>query len=272
MPRRAEPRRALKRSSRSAGRARPARARSSGTRTPAGARAESPSRPAAPVRERAQDVLASLRRLASARIRDEMVPRYGNHAAKALGVPMGAMQRLAKGLGTDHALAAALWQTGWYEARIVAALIDDPAQVSPAQMDRWARDFDNWGIVDTVCFKLFDRTPHALGRVRAWAGRREEFVRRAAFALLACVALHDRVAEDAAFVRCLPLIERGAADERNFVQKGVSWALRSIGRRNPSLRTASVKVAARLAASASDSARWVGKDTLRDLRPKKTGA
>lgn len=214
--------------------------------------------------------LASLKRLASKRIRDDMGPRYGIHTEKAFGVSMSAMQKVAKGLrGKDaernHELAAALWETGWYEARTVAAFVDEAALVTPAQMDRWCRDFDNWGICDTVCFKLFDRTPHAFGKVMKWSRLRDEFGKRAAFALLACLALHDKEADDAAFAKCLPLIERGATDDRNFVKKGVSWALRSIGRRSAGLHAASVSLAERLAASAEAAPRWVGKDVLRDL-------
>jgi 3-methyladenine DNA glycosylase AlkD len=194
-----------------------------------------------------------------------MLKRYGIVAPKAYGVPMGAIQRLAKSLGRDHDLALALWSSGWYEARLLAAYVDQPERVSSAQMDRWAKDFDNWGVCDTLCFCLFDRTPHAWRKVDQWAGRRDEFVRRAAFALLASLALHDKQTDDAPFLATLPLIERAAADERNFVKKGVSWALRSVGRRSAALRAASVELARRLAASKQPAERWVGKDALRDL-------
>ena len=132
-------------------------------------------------------------------------------------------------------------------------------------MDRWARDFDNWGVCDTLCFALFDRTPHAWRKVAAWSRRRDEFVKRAAFALLATLALHDRSTGDAPFLRSLALIERAAFDERNFVKKGVSWALRAVGRRSRALNAAAVKVARRLAESDDPHARWVGKDGLKDL-------
>jgi 3-methyladenine DNA glycosylase AlkD len=154
---------------------------------------------------------------------------------------------------------------GWYEARMLATLVDEPARVTPAQMERWCGDFDNWGICDTACFMLFDRTPHAWSKVSAWAGRRGEFARRAAFALLACLALHDKEAGDRRFLDGLRLIERAAADDRNFVKKGVSWAIRSIGRRNAALNAATVTVARRLSASESAAARWVGKGAVREL-------
>ncbi len=148
---------------------------------------------------------------------------------------------------------------------MLACFVDDPALVTPAQMDRWCRDFDNWAICDTACFHLFDRTPHAFRKVAVWADRRAEFVRRAAFALLASLALHDKKADDAAFVRCLPLVDAAATDERNFVKKGVSWGLRAIGGRNTALNVAAVAVARQLAASPLAPARWVGKDALREL-------
>jgi 3-methyladenine DNA glycosylase AlkD len=231
-------------------------------------------------------ILASLRGLASKRFREEMATRYGIHTAKAFGVPMGAMQKLAlrfraggkrkprttaatgetaEHAARNHALAAALWDSGWYEARIVAAFLDEPQCVTPAQMDRWRRDFDNWGICDTVCFHLFDRTPHAFAKIAQWSRLRDEFGKRAAFALLASVALHDKQRDDEPFARCLSLIERAAADDRNFVKKGVSWALRGIGHRSPSLHAAAVSLAQQLAESPQPAARWVGKDALRDL-------
>lgn len=221
----------------------------------------------------ADDVLALLKAGADARIRDQMGPRYGIITDRALGVPMNVMIRLAKDLkkadaGGCHGLALSLWDTGWYEARTVAAMIADPDRLTAARMDRWAGDFDNWGICDTVCFKLFDRVDPDLAfrMIDRWAERgRDEFIRRAGFALLACVALHDRVTGDEPFRDRLALIERGATDERNFVKKAVSWALRAIGLRSPSLRRAAADVARRLSASETPAARWVGRDALRAL-------
>src|SRR6185503_6011490 len=151
-----------------------------------------------------------------------------------------------------------LWQTGVYEGQMMAALIDEPTSVTPAQMDRWCKDFDNWGIVDTVCFKLFDLTPHAWKKVGQWSRRKEEFQKRAAFALLACLGVHDKKATNEQFLRCLPLIEKAATDERNFVKKGVSWALRVVGRRNTELNDACTELATRLANSSDPTARSLG--------------
>lgn len=209
--------------------------------------------------------VAALRK-ASTRKDFANLKRFGIDAPNAFGVSMANIQKIAKPLGRDHALAEALWKTGWYEARMLASLVDEPDRVTPAQMDRWCRDFDNWGICDTVCFKLFDQSPHAFAKVRKWSASKEEFVKRAAFALLASLALHDKSSPDTPFLKTLPLIERAATDERNFVKKGVSWALRGIGHRGPKLWTAAMATAERLATSENATARWIGRDALKDLK------
>jgi 3-methyladenine DNA glycosylase AlkD len=211
----------------------------------------------------AQSVVAKLERLADKRTLESM-SRYGLPSDNALGVPMNRMLALAKELGPNHALAEALWKTRGYEARMVASMIDDPAQVTAAQMDRWMRDFDNWGIVDTVCFKLFDRVDIAFEKAAEWCDRTDEFGRRAGHVLYACLALHGRAAPAGAFERALELIERDASDERNFVRKGVSWSLRSIGRR-AAYRAAALDTARRLAAASNATARWIGKGAVKEL-------
>lgn len=212
----------------------------------------------------AATVVAWLERTGRKTVRDGMA-RYAIPSDDAVGVSVGDLKRYARTLGTDHGLAAALWKTGIYEARMLAAFVDDPARVTVAQMDRWCRAFGNWAVCDHICFVLFDKTPHAMGRVRAWATRKPEIERRAAFALLASVALHDRELPDAVFRRTLPLMARAASDERNFVKKGVLWALRGVGGRSPALHAQSVALATRLAASASPSAQWIGKAASREL-------
>jgi 3-methyladenine DNA glycosylase AlkD len=192
--------------------------------------------------------------------------RYGIPSDKAFGVSVGALRQYAKRLGPKHELAAALWKSGWYEARMLASFVDEPAYVTPEQMDRWCADFDNWAICDTACFALFDRSPHAFKKIPVWAKSKDEFVKRAAFALLASLTLHDKAAPDAAFLRCLPLVEKAALDERNFVKKSVNWALRSIGKRNAVLNQAAIELCERLAARPEAPPRWVGKDALRELK------
>jgi 3-methyladenine DNA glycosylase AlkD len=209
-----------------------------------------------------REVLAWLERRGSKRNRDGMA-RYAIVAPKVFGVSVGTLRHLSKTLGTDPRLAAALWKSGWYEARMLAAFIDDPASITAAEMDRRAKDFDNWAICDTLCFHLFDKSPHAWKKIAQWRRSREEFVKRAAFALLASVALHDKSAPDAPFNTSLAWIERAAADDRNFVKKAVNWALRGIGERNRHLHAAARETAQRLAASPLASARWIGKDALR---------
>lgn len=195
----------------------------------------------------------------------EGMARYGIVADKVFGVSMGTMQSLARELGRDHKLSETLWKTGWYEARMLASLVGEPAKVTPAQMERWAKGFNNWAVCDTATFVLWDRTPHAWAKVNEWSSRKEEFVKRAAFAMLASLTVHDKQAPDASYLRGLKLIEREATDDRNFVKKAVNWALRSIGKRNPALNRAAVAVARRLAESKESAPRWVGKDALREI-------
>jgi 3-methyladenine DNA glycosylase AlkD len=195
----------------------------------------------------------------------EGMARYGLPSERAFGVAMRDIQSLAKLLGRNHELASQLWATGWYEARLLASYVDDPASVTPRQMDQWCRDFDNWGVCDTVCFVLFDRTKHAWSKVAQWADRDQEFVKRGAFALLWGLTVHDKAASDDQFVHGLALVERAAEDDRHWVKKAVNMALRATGKRNPALNAAAATVAGRLSASSNAAARWVGKDALREL-------
>ena len=215
--------------------------------------------------ERVAETMAALRSAATDHDLANL-SRFAIDAPSGLGVSMANLQKIAGRLGRDHDLAAALWETGVYEARMLASLVDDPAWVTPAQMDAWRAEFDNWAIVDTVCFKLFDQSPHAFAKIGAWAALNDEFGRRAAFALLACLALHDKGSDERPYLEGLALIERAASDDRNFVKKAVNWALRAIGLRgSPALKAAALETARRLAASPEPSARWIGKDAVRAL-------
>jgi 3-methyladenine DNA glycosylase AlkD len=219
------------------------------------------------VEARVGRALAWLKDHSSRANRDGMA-RYAIPADKALGVAVRDLKALGKELGRDHALALALWKTGWYEARMVTAYVADPGRLTAPQMERWCKDFDSWAICDHLCFNLFDRAAPAWSKVTAWSGRRNEFERRAGFALLWSLALHDRQAADARFLAGLALIERAAGDDRNFVKKAVNMALKAIGRRNPSLAAAAVATATRLAQASAPSARWIGKDALAQLSPR----
>ncbi|MEQ1552476.1 DNA alkylation repair protein [Sphingorhabdus sp.] len=212
-----------------------------------------------------QEVLKALERVSSKGVRDEMSTRYGVHTKNALGVAMRDMLAIAKEIGVNHRLALALWDTGGYEARMVASMIDDPALVTSAQMERWCKDFDNWGICDTVCFKLFDRTPHAWAKIWKWAASDSEFVKRAGFALLWALSLHDKSKANEPFVRALTLVEREADDDRHLVKKAVSMALKAIGRRSPELNKAALAVATKLSRAPEPASRWVGRDAARWL-------
>ncbi len=185
-----------------------------------------------------------------------------------LGCPIPLLRALAKPHRRDHALALELWSRPIHEARLLAAFIADPQQVTPQLMDTWAADFDSWDLCDQVCLTVFRRTPHAFAKVRAWAYREPEYERRAAFALLASLAVHAKAEPDDTFLAFLPLITDAATDERNFVKKAVNWSLRQIGKRpSPALHTAALALAETLAVHpVSKSARWTGKSAARELR------
>ena len=191
--------------------------------------------------------------------------RFGIQTGKALGVSIPQLRRLAKQVETNHELAQKLWKTGIHEARILASMIDDPEKVSQDQMERWAADFDSWDVVDGCCGNLFDKTEFAVRKAHEWSERKEEYIKRAGFVLMAELAIHDRRASDKTFLNFLPVIVRESSDERNFVKKAVNWALRQIGKRNPVLNVAAVKTCATIRNSDSTSAKWIAADALREL-------
>lgn len=212
----------------------------------------------------APQIIRELRRRASPRNVAGMA-RFGINPTGTLGVPIPILRQLAKQIGRNHKLARQLWATGIHEARILAAFIAEPAKLSSRQMDAWVRDFDSWDVCDQVCGNLFDRTPFAYRKAVTWSRRREEYVKRAGYVLMASLAVHDKKAGDVAFGKFFPHIERGATDERNFVKKAVNWALRQIGKRNVRLRRQAIACARRIQRLDSRSARWIASDALREL-------
>jgi len=183
-----------------------------------------------------------------------------------LGLSLTLLRPIARRHRRDHELALALWDTGIHDVRLLAVLVDDWHQLTAAQMERWARDFDSWALVDGACIHLFRKSPHALAKARAWMRRRAEYVRRAGFVLLATLAVHGKGLADEVFLDVLPELRRGAADERNFVKKAVNWALRQVGKRNPRLRRAAIAEARRILALGTPAARWIARDALRELQ------
>jgi 3-methyladenine DNA glycosylase AlkD len=213
------------------------------------------------------DVERLLRRLKSlgSRRNIEGMARYGIVAPKTFGVPAPAIRAIAKSIEKNHALAQRLWSTGILEVQALAALIDDPAAVTERQMEHWVRDFDNWAICDTCCGNLFDKTPYAVEKATSWSLRKEEFIKRAAFSMMAALAVHDKAMHDHVFKNFLRIVEREAHDERNFVRKAVNWGLRQIGKRNEALNRAAVASARRIGRQQSRSAKWIAADALKEL-------
>lgn len=214
--------------------------------------------------EQLEQVLAQLEQLANPENAAGMA-RFGIRGARVLGVSVKDLRVLARPYKKDHALALALWETGIHEARILATIIADPKQVTAEQMERWVLDFDSWDVCDQCCMNLFDKTPFAWEKAIAWSAREAEFVRRAGFALMATLAVHDRRAADEQFEPFFACIEAQSTDERNFVKKAVNWALRQIGKRNAALRARALVVARDLAESDARAARWIGKDAVKEL-------
>ena len=190
---------------------------------------------------------------------------YGMTAEGRLGVAVPDMRKLAKELGKDHGLALALWKTGIAEARMVAAMIDDPLQLTEYQMEDWVVGINSWDVCDQVCMNLFEKSPMAWQKIRDWSLREEEFVKRAAFALIACLAWHDKRAPDEQFIAVLPIIRREASDERGMVRKAVNWALRNIGKRNLKLNQSALAAAREISRMDSKAARWIASHAIREL-------
>lgn len=195
--------------------------------------------------------------------------RFGINTDKAYGISLYTLRPMAKEIGKDHDLAQQLWNSGIHEARILAGMVDNPKQVTEGQMESWVKDIDSWDVCDQVCSNLFDKTPFAYRKVIEWSKRDEEFVKRAAFVLMATLSVHDKKAEDKVFEKFFPIIKREANDNRNFVKKAVNWALRQIGKRNLNLNKKAIKIAKEIQKMDSKSARWIASDALRELTSEK---
>ena len=191
--------------------------------------------------------------------------RFGINPSNTLGISVTTLRKIARGLGKNHELASALWESGIHEARILASLVDDPASVTPAHMDAWVADFDSWDICDQCCSNLFVRTVYAHQKAPEWCRSEHEFVRRAGFSLIAALAVKDKKADDREFEPFLECIVLASEDNRNFVKKAVNWALRQIGKRNLNLNRKAVETARRIQRSDSPAARWIAADALREL-------
>jgi 3-methyladenine DNA glycosylase AlkD len=191
--------------------------------------------------------------------------KYGMAVEQRLGVSVPDMRKLAKEIGKDHKLALDLWRTGIAEARLVAGMVGDPAKLTEEQMEDWVKDIDSWDVCDQVCMNLFEKNQLAWKKIIDWSEREEEFVKRTAFSLIACLAWHDKKASDEKFIELLPVIIKGTTDERNFVKKAVNWALRNIGKRNLKLNKAAINTAKEIQRLDSKAARWIAADALREL-------
>ena len=209
--------------------------------------------------------LQELKSLADPRVRAKMA-YFGVDVPKAHGISVPVLHGLAKRIGKNHQLARELWASGIHEARILSTLIGESEKVTAAEMQRWVRDFDAWDVVDAACCYLYAQAKPAWKKAAEWSRRREEFVKRASFSLVAYLSYKDKAAPDARFQRFLRVIEREAHDERKFVKKAVNWALRNIGKRNLRLNREAIQTSERIPQQHSRSARWIAADALRELK------
>ena len=184
----------------------------------------------------------------------------------AIGVRVPDIRAIAKELGKNHQLAQELWNSKIHEAMVLALMIDDPKLVSEKQMEDWVADIDSWDICDSCCGNLFDKTSFGYKKAIEWPKRKQEYVKRAGFALMAYIAIHDKKITNRELEKFLPIIEKGSIDERNFVRKAVNWALRQIGKRNKNLNKSALKCANRIRVKDSKSARWIAADAIRELK------
>ena len=214
------------------------------------------------------EILDRLKSLGNPEAFNKMI-HFGINVDKAFGISIPKLRELAKEIGQDHALAQALWDSKYHEARLLACLIDDPKKVSEEQMDHWVNDFRSWDLCDHCCGNLFDKTPYASKKVDEWTKRSEEYVKRAGFALIAYLASHDKKKSDDKFIDFLEVIKREATDNRNFVKKAVNWSLRQIGKRNLLLNQIVITKAEEIRNIDSKTARWIANDAIKELTSEK---
>jgi 3-methyladenine DNA glycosylase AlkD len=195
----------------------------------------------------------------------EALKRQGVTPRAALGLSQAQLKKMADEIGVDRLIAQQLWASGIHDARVLASLVDDPERVTPKQMERWVRDFDSWALCDACCVNLFHKTPFAYAKAVAWSARKEEYVKRAAFSLVAALAANDAKAADSEFLRFIPIVKREAGDDRPFVRKSVAWALKEIGKRSKTLRKLAIDTAREIEASDAKAARWIATDALKEL-------
>jgi 3-methyladenine DNA glycosylase AlkD len=217
-----------------------------------------------------KEVILHLKKSSNPKDREGMA-RFGINPKYALGVRVPVLRDLAKKIGKNHNLAKELWNSKIHEARILAGMIDDSKELSEKQMEEWVKEFNSWDLCDQCCMNLFDKNILAWKKAVEWAAIKEEFIRRAGFALMACLAVHDKEAKDRDFIKFFPVIKKYSVDDRNFVKKAVNWALRQIGKRNVNLNKKAIQLAKEIYSAkwATKSAKWIASDAIKELSNKK---
>lgn len=215
-----------------------------------------------------EEIITELKKYSNSKNKEGMA-KFGINSQYALGIKIPVLRRLARKIGRNHKLAQGLWKSQIHEARILASMIEEVKKVKEKQLEEWVKVFNSWDLCDQCCMNLFDKHPIAWKKAIEWANRDKEFIKRAGFVLMACLAVHNKKAKDKDFLKFFPIIKKYATDKRNFVKKSVSWALRQIGKRNPNLRKEAIKLAKEIREINSPTARWVANDVIRELTKQK---
>ncbi len=210
------------------------------------------------------EIIKQLESLSSVKNKAGMA-RFGINTERAYGITIKDLRKLANRIKRNHVLAQQLWDSGMHEARILASMVDEPELVTEQQVECWASDFNSWDLVDQCCLNLFSKTKFAYSKCFDFSKRREEFIKRTAFALMACLAWQKNSMLDSKLEKFFPIIIRQSVDDRNFVKKAVNWALRQLGKRNRQLNKKAIAAARAIQKLNAPSAQWIAKDALREL-------
>lgn len=216
-------------------------------------------------------IVEELQKMGSIKFK-EGLDRFGINSSNSYGIRMPDLRAFAKTIGKNQELSLQLWETGQHETRILATLIGEKRKVTERQMDAWVKDFNSWDVCDQCIGNLFDKTPWAYEKAIEWSKREKEFEKRAGFAMMAMLAVHDKKEADDSFIQFFPYIMAEAIDGRNFVKKAVNWAIRQIGKRNRTLNSESIDLSKALLELESASAKWIAQDAIKELESDKIQA
>ena len=191
----------------------------------------------------ATEILAELESLGSEQTRKT----YRRHGVSEnqYGVLTSAMEKVRKRLKVNHPLALDLWASGNHDARILATMIADPAQLDPATAEAWTADLTNYVITDAFS-GLVSRTPYAREKAESWIKSDHEWIASAGWNILGDLARTDASLPDSYFANLLSTIERDLHTSKNRVRYAMNNVVIAIGLRDAALEAQAVAVATRI--------------------------